>query len=57
MIYEYECQACGEAHEIEHSIKDEPKKDCPSCGESKLKRLISLGGFKLKGKGWFKDGY
>ena len=57
MIYEYKCKACGAEHTIEHSITEQPKKQCPECGKMQLKRLISQNSFCLKGGGWAKDGY
>jgi putative FmdB family regulatory protein len=56
--YEYVCEACGHAWEARQSMKDDPLTDCPSCGEPKAKRQISLGaGFILKGGGWYSDLY
>lgn len=46
--------------EIEHSIKDSAKTDCPACKAiDSLQRLISGKDipFILKGDGWYKDGY
>jgi putative FmdB family regulatory protein len=54
--YEYRCDACGHEHEAEHSIKEEPLKQCPACQREALRRLISSGAFSLQGKGWFKTG-
>jgi putative FmdB family regulatory protein len=55
-IYEYECLSCGEDIEIVHGISEKPRKKCPSCG-GRLKRLISLNSFHLKGTGWYKTDY
>jgi putative FmdB family regulatory protein len=52
-IYEYRCQSCGHALEAMQKMSDEPLKDCPACGKSDLKKLISAGGFQLKGSGWY----
>lgn len=57
MLYDYKCKNCEEEFEIEHSIKDDPKTVCPSCGEETLVRLISASNFILKGNGWYRDGY
>jgi putative FmdB family regulatory protein len=55
--YTYWCKVCGQI-EIEHSIKDEPKKICPKCGKDGLKRLIGNNtNFILNGDGWSKDNY
>ncbi|WP_025769428.1 FmdB family zinc ribbon protein [Thioalkalivibrio sp. HK1] len=59
-IYEYECVGCGDRHEFIQKFSDPPKRKCPACGKSKLKKLISAAAFHLKGDGWyvtdFKDG-
>jgi putative FmdB family regulatory protein len=58
MTYEYICQACGHQWEAQQSIKEDPLKDCPSCGQPQAKRQISQGpGFILKGGGWYSDLY
>lgn len=57
MIYEYKCDLCSHECEIEQSIRDAPAKKCPKCGAVALKRLISGGGFLLKGDGWGRDLY
>lgn len=55
--YEYTCDACGNAWEAEQKMSEAPLRDCPKCGKSKAKRLISGGHFMLKGEGWSKDLY
>ena len=56
--YEYACTSCDYEWEQEASIKSEPLKVCPKCGEETAKRLVSGGqGFQLQGSGWFRDGY
>jgi putative FmdB family regulatory protein len=52
-IYEYRCASCGHQLEAIQKMSDEPLKDCPACGKADLKKLISAGGFQLKGKGWY----
>ena len=52
-IYEYECNACGDKHEFIQKFSESPKRKCPSCGEPRLKRLISAAAFHLKGEGWY----
>jgi len=37
-------------------ITDEPLQQCPSC-KGKLRRLISLSSFQLKGTGWYATDY
>jgi putative FmdB family regulatory protein len=38
-------------------MSDEPLKECPICQESKLKKLISAAGFRLKGSGWYETDF
>jgi putative FmdB family regulatory protein len=56
--YEYECTACGHAFEKFHSMTAAPVKKCPSCGKSKVRRLISTGaGLLFKGSGFYITDY
>ena len=52
-IYEYECNGCGERHEFIQKFSDGPKRKCPSCGKSRLRKLLSAAAFHLKGDGWY----
>ena len=56
-IYEYQCQSCG--HELEklQRMNDDALTDCPECGKSSLKRLISAAAFRLKGSGWYETDF
>jgi len=56
-IYEYQCQACGHQFEATQRITDANLKDCPVCSKPELQKLISATSFRLKGGGWYKDGY
>ena len=59
-IYEYRCDSCGQHLEVLQKISEEPLSDCPNCGQSGLRKLVSAAAFRLKGGGWyatdFKDG-
>jgi len=55
-IYEYECKSCENVFEVQQRMTDEPLKTCPEC-KGELKKLISASSFKLKGGGWYADGY
>lgn len=55
-IYEYQCTNCGRTVEEMQRITDEPLQKCPSC-KGKLRRLISLTSFQLKGTGWYVTDY
>ena len=56
-IYEYQCQACGHAHEALQKLSDQPLKDCPQCEEPSLQKKISAAGFRLKGSGWYETDF
>jgi putative FmdB family regulatory protein len=53
--YEYECTK-GHQFEVEQRMSDAPLTRCKIC-KAKATRLISGGGFILKGGGWYSDGY
>ncbi len=56
--YEYKCTACDFRFEAFQSIKEDPVKKCPTCGEDKVERLISAGGGLLfKGSGFYITDY
>ena len=50
-IYAYACKQCDHTLDALQKIADDPLVDCPECGESALKRLLSAPRFRLKGKG------
>lgn len=53
MIYEYECQDCGNVQEEMHGMKESPKVICSNCKSENIKRIISGGtGIIFKGGGW-----
>lgn len=56
-IYEYACDKCGHEFEVEQRITDDPIKTCPACRSRKVKKLISMTSFVLKGGGWYSDLY
>jgi putative FmdB family regulatory protein len=56
--YDYVCDACKHSFELFHSIKDEPKKQCPECGKKKLRRQIGPGAaIVFKGSGFYITDY
>jgi putative FmdB family regulatory protein len=56
--YDYVCDACDHKFELLQSIKEEPKKKCPECGKSKLRRLFGTGAAILfKGSGFYTTDY
>lgn len=56
-IYEYQCQACGHEHEAMQKMSDAVLTDCPQCGQPELKKLMSAGGFRLGGGGWYETDF
>jgi putative FmdB family regulatory protein len=55
-IYEYECRGCSTVFEIFQRMAEEPLLTCPDCS-GPVKKLVSMSSFKLKGGGWYADGY
>jgi putative FmdB family regulatory protein len=56
-IYEYACKDCGHVFDVLQKMSDDLLKDCPECGESSLKKLLSAPNFRLKGKGWYETDF
>jgi putative FmdB family regulatory protein len=56
-IYEYECSSCGLRHEALQKLSDSPLTDCPGCGRSTLRKLVSAAGFRLSGGGWYETDF
>ena len=55
-IYEYQCNACNERHEIIQNISDAPLTHCPKCG-GEMKKLMSSPAIQFKGSGFYKTDY
>jgi putative FmdB family regulatory protein len=55
-IYEYECVKCHQTTEALQKFSDPPLTDCPHC-TGRLKKLMSLNSFHLKGSGWYVTDY
>ena len=58
-IYEYECPECGNSAELIYISEKEANNGFVKCGKcgKKMKRVVSLSTFILKGGGWADDGY
>ncbi|NIQ01945.1 MAG: zinc ribbon domain-containing protein [Nitrospinaceae bacterium] len=57
-IYEYECEKCGTVFELIHAVSAPPPKKCEAKGcKGKPRRMVSAGGFILKGDGWYATDY
>lgn len=56
--YDYICDHCKKTFEFHQSMKDEPFKECPSCHNMSLRRLIGTGaGIIFKGSGFYETDY
>lgn len=55
-LYEYQCKECGLEFEVRQKFSDGPISECRNCGGA-VSKLISQGGFALKGSGWYQQGY
>ena len=55
-IYEYQCKKCEGVFEILQGFDEKPVTRCEECG-GRLKRIISLSAFHLKGSGWYETDY
>ena len=55
-IYEYECSKCCQITEALQKFSEPPLKDCTHCS-GRLKRLMSISSFHLKGSGWYVTDY
>ena len=51
-IFDYRCQACDHTFDVLQKLGAGPLTDCPECGQTELKKLLSAPAFHLKGKGW-----
>ena len=56
-LYEYQCDACGARFELIRKFSDPPVTVCPTCGEEKVRKLISSPAFQFKGSGWYVTDY
>lgn len=56
-IYEYACGSCEHQFETIQRASEEPLRDCPECGETALKKLLSAPVFRLKGSGWYETDF
>ena len=57
-LYDYKCKnsECDTVIEVSHKITESPEIKCEKCG-SEMAKLISASSFKLKGEGWYANGY
>ena len=57
-IYEYYCEVCNSNFEVFQKISEKPLKECIKCNKSsKVVKLLSAPGFRLKGSGWYETDF
>ena len=57
-LYSYRCDTCHTTTEILAKMSDPPPKICATCGaEGTMRKLLARTSFKLKGSGWYRQGY
>lgn len=56
-IYAYQCQGCGHALEALQKMSDAPLSECPACGKSELKKMLTAPAFRLSGSGWYETDF
>ena len=56
-LYEYYCPKCYHKIEVIHKVAESLNVQCDKCSKAKMQKHISLTSFRLKGGGWYKDGY
>ena len=52
--YEYACSNCDTTHEVQQKMTDPTLTQCPSCGQSTLRKLFSGVGIHFKGSGFYR---
>ena len=55
--YEYECIHCGYRFERFHGMSEKVEILCPLCGKKARRCITSVGGFILKGSGFYQTDY
>lgn len=55
-IWDFRCKDCGNTEEWLTSREEADKVQCTVCG-GETERLVGNTSFRLKGDGWYKDGY
>ena len=57
-IYEYYCEVCNSNFEVFQKISEKALKECIKCKKSsKVVKLLSAPGFRLKGSGWYETDF
>jgi putative FmdB family regulatory protein len=56
-LYEYQCDACGTRFEQIQKFSDPRVEVCPTCGEKKVRKLVSSPAIQFKGSGFYINDY
>ena len=57
-IYEYYCEVCNSNFEVFQKMDEKALKECIKCNKStKVVKLVSAPGFRLKGGGWYETDF
>ncbi|KJS08992.1 MAG: hypothetical protein VR73_03880 [Gammaproteobacteria bacterium BRH_c0] len=56
-IYAYQCQGCSHVLEALQKMSDAPLSECPACGTSQLKKMLTAPAFRLSGSGWYETDF
>lgn len=56
-LYEYECSACRHRFERIQRFSDPLVRKCPSCGKSRVRKLLSSPAIQFKGTGFYINDY
>tara|TARA_R100000008_G_C3571543_1_gene162473 strand:- start:665 stop:856 length:192 start_codon:yes stop_codon:yes gene_type:complete len=56
-LYNFKCSKCDHMMELMIKANDYEDRMCPKCRRLMKRQFPSGGDFKLKGDGWYKDGY
>ena len=57
-LYSYRCDVCHTTTEILAKMSDPPPEICATCGaEGAMRKVLARTSFKLKGSGWYSQGY
>ena len=54
--YDYRCKKCAHEFAVVQGITEKPRCTCPKC-HGRVERLVTGGGFILKGKGFYTTDY
>lgn len=56
-IYAFECAHCGHSFDRLQRLSDADPTDCPSCGQSGIRRQLTAPSFRLAGAGWYETDF